>query len=311
MADSGDSGDSDWISRRWQGEGRVVNRDLERAMQRQQQKQQTRLRPSGEGGDALMPDVGLHCAKCRRLDFLPAACDCCAATFCGDCIAYDEHDCPARYTKSRVAAVCPLCNEVVPTTGGVPADVAVEKHIAGGCRPMQRTSSYDDRACSYGKCKRRELVKCVCKQCNQNFCFKHRAIGDHKCGQIRRPRRPSSSSSAAAVRRPAASVAQSRRPGVAAAAAAAERRAAASTVPQPQPARPQLATAQVAQSSALGPSAAKQQLVGMGFDAEQAEIALAACGGDANAAVIWLLNQQQRAEQQLQGQSTQAQCVVG
>lgn len=308
MADS--PRDNDWISRRWQGEGRVVNPNQQnppaaagRALPR----------PSGEGGDALIPGLGIHCAQCRTLDFLPSACDCCEKTFCSQCMGYEAHSCPAAHTRQRLAAVCPICDVVVPTTGGVAADVAVERHIAGGCKPLERTTSYDDRACKYGKCKRRELVKCVCRDCNQNFCFKHRAISDHRCGQKKVAKSGGGGRLGAAAARPEAAAAAARRPQVSAAALAAERRAAGGGQKQRPPAPAPAAAPAPPASVAVPSSLAMQQLEAMGYGSEAASIALERSGGDPNAAVLWLLEQAEHAEQAGRTQSAagQSQCAVG
>jgi hypothetical protein len=158
--------DNDWISRRWQGEGTVVANGPE--------SRERRLPAlSGEGGDPLMPTAGRHCAQCRQLDFLPAVCDCCTKTFCTECLPYDKHSCPMAQQKNKLAAVCPLCDIVVTTTPGQSADDAVERHISNGCKPAARKKS--KHQCSFGKCKKSELIPCICKGCQHNFCLAHRA----------------------------------------------------------------------------------------------------------------------------------------
>lgn len=35
--------------------------------------------------------------------------------------------------------------------------------------------------CSFQGCKAKEMVPVICKDCNQNYCLKHRFQNDHKC----------------------------------------------------------------------------------------------------------------------------------
>lgn len=226
--------DNDWISRRWQGEGRVVRRASDAPAPA----------PSGPNrvsapadGDMMNPDLGHHCSKCHRLDFLPSRCDCCHATFCSDCADYEAHDCPNKHTKSRTVPVCPLCQEAVPIKPGEDANAKMEQHIAGGCAKPVSAAVFTNR-CNHRNCKKRELVQCICKGCGLNHCIKHRQPDSHRCGQAKPPPKAAAKAAAPAQHPLAASLAARRVGGsggagaggrgggpASAAAAAAERRA--------------------------------------------------------------------------------------
>jgi hypothetical protein len=161
--------------------------------------QQQRQPPAAfDGGDPLLLDAaGQHCAHCRALDFLPIICDACQSSYCADCAGYEKHSCPLRHTKSRIAAVCPLCQEVVPVRPGGTNDSAVEWHINRGCRTekgggggggdkqqqqqQQQQQHQHPNQCSFGKCKTRDLVACICRNCDRNFCLAHRGPNMHAC----------------------------------------------------------------------------------------------------------------------------------
>ena len=83
--------DKDWISRRWQGEGKVVRRDPKPTGP-------PPLKAARTAGDQEFESgLGAHCASCGALDFLPVACTYCRRDFCRDCIDVDAHSCTAKY----------------------------------------------------------------------------------------------------------------------------------------------------------------------------------------------------------------------
>lgn len=298
--------DTDWISRRWQGEGRVVRREAA-----------TVSVPSGPSrvrgpadGDMMNPDLGHHCSKCQRLDFLPSRCDCCFDTFCRDCSSYDAHECSGQYKKNRTVPVCPLCQEAVPVKPGEDANVKMEQHIAGGCPKPVKPAVFTHR-CNYGKCKKKELVQCVCKECGLNHCIKHRQPDAHRCGKVqpastaRAPAasRPSLSSSLSARRANEPSAGAERRAQAAAAALARQRGAAAGTAaPVPVAAGTldsedelqralalSMQMTEPASTRAAGDFGALGPLVDMGYPAAAAAEAMAACGGDLQQAALLLM----------------------
>lgn len=69
---------------------------------------------------------------------------------------------------------------------GEDANVKMEQHIAGGCAKPAKTAVFTHR-CSYGKCKKKELVQCICKGCGLNHCIKHRQPDSHRCGLAKKP----------------------------------------------------------------------------------------------------------------------------
>ncbi|XP_011504366.1 PREDICTED: AN1-type zinc finger protein 2A-like [Ceratosolen solmsi marchali] len=131
------------------------------------------------------PNLGEHCSEqsCNRLDFLPFKCDACAAIFCTDHISYADHSCPSAYKKNVQVPVCPLCNAPVPSKRGDPPDLAIGLHIDNDCRSdfgKNRRKIFSNKCSSKG-CKIKEIVQVKCKECNKNYCLKHRHPTDHSC----------------------------------------------------------------------------------------------------------------------------------
>ncbi|XP_058055431.1 AN1-type zinc finger protein 2A [Anopheles bellator] len=128
-----------------------------------------------------LPHLGKHCSEqyCHKLDFLPMKCDACDAIFCSDHFSYKDHACPSAYKKDVQVPICPLCGEPVPTPRDVSPDVTVGAHIDQQCR-SERKKIYTNR-CSYGTCKKKELIPVNCTVCRLNYCLKHRHTTDHDC----------------------------------------------------------------------------------------------------------------------------------
>uniref|UniRef100_A0A8C4JTP9 Zinc finger AN1-type containing 2A n=1 Tax=Dromaius novaehollandiae TaxID=8790 RepID=A0A8C4JTP9_DRONO len=133
-----------------------------------------------------LPDLGGPCSEpaCRRWDFLPLKCNACGEAFCKDHIRYDDHKCRSAYKKvSFHVPVCPLCNAPIPVRKGETPDAVVGAHIDKNCKynPAQQKQRIFTNKCLKPGCKRKELMKVVCEQCNGNFCIKHRHPLDHDC----------------------------------------------------------------------------------------------------------------------------------
>ncbi|CRK87074.1 CLUMA_CG000843, isoform A [Clunio marinus] len=125
------------------------------------------------------PHLGKHCSKqyCNKLDFLPISCDGCDDIFCSEHYSYIQHDCPNANKKDNQVPICPLCMKPVSCVKGQ-EDRAVSEHIDSYCK--QQTKIYTN-SCTFGKCKKRELVPFNCSTCRQNFCLKHRHADVHQC----------------------------------------------------------------------------------------------------------------------------------
>lgn len=156
---------------------------------------------------AEFPGFGRHCSfsECHLLDFLPVRCDACSKDFCASHFSYDAHHCESSYRKDVQVPVCPLCGKLVPVPKGQLPDVVVGNHIDADCKSdpalASRGKIYTNR-CSQKGCKKRELVPMVCKDCDQNFCIKHRFPADHDCLRpLGSDRNKISPSAAAALRR--------------------------------------------------------------------------------------------------------------
>jgi len=143
--------------------------------------------------------MGQHCAEqtCKQLDYLPSKCDACQLLFCQDHLPYDDHKCNSLYKKNVKVPVCPLCEAPIPVPRGTVPDLAVSAHIEENCRMKNKEKVFTNK-CNKPKCKKKELVACVCSSCKLNFCLTHRHPSDHAC---QGPAVPSSRAAAAAAAR--------------------------------------------------------------------------------------------------------------
>lgn len=95
--------------------------------------------------------------------------------------SYVQHDCPNANKRDNQVPVCPMCLKPVPSVKGE-EDRSVSEHIDKDCKSDTRIYT---NSCSFGKCKKRELVPFNCSSCKKNFCLKHRHFDVHECkGQI-------------------------------------------------------------------------------------------------------------------------------
>ncbi|XP_053550331.1 AN1-type zinc finger protein 2A isoform X2 [Bombina bombina] len=137
------------------------------------------------------PDLGKHCSEstCKQLDFLPLKCDACEDVFCKDHFNYNRHKCPSSFKKNVQVPICPLCRAPVPVKKGESPDVAVGQHIDMNCNfdPAKRKQKIFTNRCLKAGCKKKELFKIVCDQCQNNFCVSHRHPLDHDCKFGNRP----------------------------------------------------------------------------------------------------------------------------
>ncbi|XP_060521493.1 AN1-type zinc finger protein 2A-like [Cylas formicarius] len=132
-----------------------------------------------------LPHLGKHCSKsgCNKLDFLPIKCDACDYLFCDEHYVYSSHDCQNSYKKNNQVPVCPLCNIPIPIQKGQHPDYVVGAHIDSDCQsdPAKNHRKVFTNKCSYKKCKTKEVIPVICKDCSTNFCLKHRHPTDHNC----------------------------------------------------------------------------------------------------------------------------------
>ncbi|XP_018327430.1 AN1-type zinc finger protein 2A [Agrilus planipennis] len=125
------------------------------------------------------PDLGEHCTQsgCNKLDFLPIKCEACTLVYCSE--HHFRHNCTQQ--KDNKVPVCPLCDQPVPITRGVKPDLIVNLHIENQCPSELKKKEVFINRCIVKGCKNKEIVPIVCKDCNNNFCLKHRHPTDHKC----------------------------------------------------------------------------------------------------------------------------------
>ncbi|KAJ3070572.1 hypothetical protein HDU98_006377 [Podochytrium sp. JEL0797] len=136
--------------------------------------------------------MGKHCEAlgCNRLDFLPFKCHLCKGTYCDEHTKFSFHvNC--RGIQNNTVIECPVCMKPVGGTSSLQSmsqiNDAISLHIDNGCV---------DIAAIDGKQRKREKqchgfakpgVRCTssaltsCKQCNNQFCAKHRFYEDHAC----------------------------------------------------------------------------------------------------------------------------------
>jgi len=126
--------------------------------------------------------MGQHCSDsfCKQLDYLPMKCDACNQLFCKDHIQYDDHGCKSLYKQNIQVPVCPLCQTPIPVPRGTVPDLAVSAHIEENCQRKEKEKIFANK-CNKPKCKKKELVPCICNTCRLNFCLTHRHPVDHNC----------------------------------------------------------------------------------------------------------------------------------
>jgi len=122
-------------------------------------------------------------------------CDACSEIFCRDHLQYDDHNCRSSYKKNIQVPVCPLCNQPIPVSRGSVPDTVVSAHIENNCQVRAKDKVFSNR-CNKTKCKKKELVPCICDTCKLNFCLTHRHPADHDC---KGPQVSSGSAAAAAA----------------------------------------------------------------------------------------------------------------
>jgi len=107
-------------------------------------------------------------------------CDACSQIYCKDHLQYDHHNCSSSYKKNIQVPVCPLCSQPIPVARGAVPDLAVSEHIENNCEVRAKKKVFSNK-CNKAKCKKKELVPCICETCKLNFCLTHRHPADHDC----------------------------------------------------------------------------------------------------------------------------------
>lgn len=150
--------------------------------------------------------MGQHCSDsfCKQLDYLPMKCDACSELFCKDHLPYDDHSCKSLYKKNVQVPVCPLCNTPIPVPRGTVPDLAVSAHIEQNCQSKKKEKVFTNK-CNKPKCKKKELIPCICNGCHLNFCLTHRHTADHDCQGPQKSSKPTNKAAAAAASRAASS----------------------------------------------------------------------------------------------------------
>lgn len=92
-------------------------------------------------------DLGGFCDLCKRQDFLPIKCNNCNKIFCKDHASLDNHNCTDN-NKIKI---------------------------------KKKTTSVYKESCSYSNCKKKEMIKFICRDCDKNYCINHRFPETHNC----------------------------------------------------------------------------------------------------------------------------------
>ena len=97
-----------------------------------------------------------------------------------DCSQTNEQTGPLITTLVLQVPVCPLCSQPIPVTRGSVPDLAVSQHIENNCQTRAKARVFTNK-CHKDRCKKKELVACICDVCKLNFCLAHRHPADHSC----------------------------------------------------------------------------------------------------------------------------------
>jgi AN1-type zinc finger protein 2 len=131
-------------------------------------------------------DKGKHCSEeyCHQFDILPAKCKACLKIFCNEHIKYDNHKCREAYKFDYQIPTCPLCHETIEFQRGKDLNICLAEHIQN-CENEEsnmKKKKANKTKCSILKCKTKSnIMPFECKNCNKNFCIKHRMQEDHDC----------------------------------------------------------------------------------------------------------------------------------
>ena len=135
--------------------------------------------------------VGLHCASCRRRDFLPLRCDKCCRHFCQLCMKEPEHVSLCQ-KRDMTSFDCPVCGKSVKYDKAENADDVWSVHFATECSQSRGPAegSTKTAACAYSQCRKQlgPSNRFACPRCRKEVCLSHRMPEAHDCSALsRRP----------------------------------------------------------------------------------------------------------------------------
>lgn len=136
-----------------------------------------------------LPHLGNNCAlgDCNQLDFLPVKCDACSQVYCIRHYRYENHQCSQARNKDNQVPACPLCSQPVVGKRDQLPDIAVSEHIDKYCKRNEllkngpAKAKTNLQACSFARCKQKDVIYLECNECRSKFCVKHRHPSDHSC----------------------------------------------------------------------------------------------------------------------------------
>ncbi|KAI9352883.1 hypothetical protein BDR26DRAFT_207630 [Obelidium mucronatum] len=149
--------------------------------------------PTQAGSGAI--HMGRHCeaAGCNRLDFLPFRCHLCQGTYCDTHTKFSFHvNCSG--IQNNTVIECPVCLKPVGGTSSTLQSMTeinniISQHIDSGCVDIAAIESKQRRREKQCNGFAKPGVRCTepglmqCKQCQLQYCAKHRFYEDHGCGK--------------------------------------------------------------------------------------------------------------------------------
>ncbi|KAJ3294203.1 zinc finger, AN1-type domain [Rhizoclosmatium sp. JEL0117] len=177
---------------------------------------------TGAGSGGL--HMGRHCEAdgCNRLDFLPFKCHLCQGTYCDTHTKFSFHK-NCKGIQNNTVVECPVCMKPIGGTSTTMQSMTeinniISAHIDSGCIDVAALESQQrkrEKQCAGFtkpgvRCKEPHMTQC--KQCQGQFCARHRFYEDHNCpaGNGSAKNSPNLSPATVAAKSKAAAAAQSR-----------------------------------------------------------------------------------------------------
>lgn len=117
-----------------------------------------------------------HCSmpSCMQYDFLPTKCRGCEGKFCSEHSSPASHECRGVV---QTTIVCPVCNQSLTVPEGVDPNVLWNNHNDTVCTGKRKRQ----KKCLVCRVTLTSLNIHTCRQCNIDYCLKHRLQEDHPC----------------------------------------------------------------------------------------------------------------------------------
>lgn len=134
--------------------------------------------------------VGVHCAACRRKDFLPVHCNLCTKDFCKSCFSESYHTSGCT-RRDMTSFDCPVCGKSVKHGKDEDVNEVWGVHFSTECQqvaPVAPSSASQVDKCYYEKCKKPlgPSNRFKCPKCHKEVCLSHRMVEAHECTSLHR-----------------------------------------------------------------------------------------------------------------------------